>query len=146
MPSKKKTVTAPLAEDLTPLTPEETSLVEVWMTASRAAKAADRIRKQFEPAMLALIKHRKVVKVPAGVIHLGESVSYDYPDEVQALEQLVKALKAEAKKDGAATMESSAVVNVEDFQQYVDPPATADSAALHGLKGWLMGLFKRTDP
>ena len=139
----KKPKAAPAAADLTPLSPEETALVETWLTASRAEKAAARIKKNFEPAMLALIKSKRMINASAAVIRLGESVSYEYPSEVEALDDLVKALKKEAKKDGTAAMETEANVTVDDFQQYVDPPAVAESKVLHGLKAWLMGLIKR---
>jgi len=142
MPAKPK-ITAPLAEDLTPLSPEAAALVEAWLTASRAAKAAADIKKNLEASMLALIQTHKLIKVPAAVISLGESVSYDYPAEIAALDSLSAALKKAAKADGSASRESKEIVTVEDFQQAVDPEATAQPAVLHGLKRWLSSLFKK---
>lgn len=144
MPAKdKKKKTAPLSEDLTPLSPEAAALVEAWLTASRAEKAAKRIKQQFEGAMLALVQQLRLIKVPAGVIHLGESVSYDYPAEITALDELSAALKKAAKKEGTASREAKPCVEVEDYQQFVDPPTVAETAVMHGLKAWLHSLFKR---
>lgn len=133
---------APTPADLTLLTPEESALVDTWLTASRAEKAAQRIKKHFGSAMLALIQKQKMITVPAAVIHLGESVSYDYPAEIAALDELSKALKAAAKKDGTAAMVTEPTVTVDDFQQFVDPPAVAEPAVLHGIKSWLVRWFK----
>jgi hypothetical protein len=136
-PAKPKSI-APLAEDLTPLPEHEATIVETWLSASRAAKGAAKIRDTLGDAMLLIMRHHKTVKVPGAILSLDKSVSYDYPAEIEALDSLSKKLKETAKKEGEAKREEEDTVKVQDFQPILDePPATAQPDRLAKIKSWL---------